>query len=131
MKPTNLSESHDAKIIMQGIHVQLTDAMQSMIREKFGRLFRQANEIIRINVRLHQDQTMGTEHHYTVTAQIEIRGPDIVATADGKDPYALVDDLVEKLDNLLERRHGKRKDKRNHPHGVELDAVLPKIAEQP
>ena len=133
LKPTNLLENLDSKIIMQGIHVQLTEAMQTMIREKLARLFRHGEEIIRINVRLHQDQTLGSEHHYTVTAKIEIRGPDLVATADGKDPYTLFDALVEKLDNLLERRHGKRKGKRNHPHEVELDAALPKlpkIAEQ-
>lgn len=115
---------------MQGIHVELTDAMQSAIREKFGRLLGRNERIIRINVRLHQDQTMGTEHHYTVTGQIEIGGPDLVASVDGKDAYDLLDALVEKLDHLLEKRQGKRKDKRNHPHGVELDASLPKLDEE-
>jgi len=33
---------------------------------------------------------------------------------------------VDKLDRLLLRRHGKEKDKRNHPHGVELTDALPK-----
>jgi hypothetical protein len=31
------------------------------------------------------------------------------------------------LDTLLRRRHGIRKDKRNHPHDVELEANLPKV----
>jgi len=130
MKPTHLSENLDAKIIMQGVHVQLTEALQNAIRDKLSRLLRHNTEIIRINVRLHQDQTLGTEHHYTATAQIEIRGPDIVATVDGKEPYDLLDALAEKLDHLLERRHGKRKDKRNHPHEVELDAALPKTTDE-
>lgn len=130
MKPTNLSENLDAKIIMQGIHVQLTEAMQNAIREKFGRLLRHNEHIVRINVRLHQDQTLGTEHHYTGTAQIEISGPDLVASAEGKEAYGLIDDLVEKLDHLLERRQGKRKDKRNHPHAVELDSALPKLSDE-
>lgn len=129
MKPNNLSENLEAKIIMQGIHIQLTEALQNAIRDKLGRLLRHNDEIIRINVRLHQDQTLGTEHHYTVTAQVEIRGPDLVASVDGKEPYDLLDALAEKLDHLLERRHGKRKDKRNHPHEIELDASLPKTAE--
>lgn len=130
MKPTHLSQNLDDKIIMQGIHVQLTEALQAMIREKFGRLLRHSDEIIRINIRLHQDQTLGTEHHYTATAQIEIRGPDLVASVNGKQPYDLLDLLVEKLDHLLERRQGKRKDKRNHPHEVDLNAALPKVAEE-
>jgi hypothetical protein len=34
--------------------------------------------------------------------------------------------VVENLDAQLRKRAGKRKDKRNHPHGVELDATLPR-----
>lgn len=125
MKPI-ISDDLDSKIIMQGIHIQLTDAMQNVIREKFGRLLRHNEWIIRLNVRIHQDQTMGTEHHYTVTGQIEISGPDLVATADGKDAYDVIDEVVDKLDQLLERRHGKRKDRRNHPQPIDIDAPLPK-----
>lgn len=115
---------------MQGVHVTLTEAMQNVIREKVGRLLNRNERIIRINVRIHQDQTMGADHHYTVTGQIEIGGPDLVASVDGKDAYDLIDALVEKLDHLLERRHGKRKDKRNHPHDVELDVTLPKVGDE-
>jgi putative sigma-54 modulation protein len=128
MKPI-VSDNLDSKIIMQGIHVELTDAMQNVIREKFGRLLRHNEWIIRINVRVHQDQTLGTEHHYVVTSQLEIGGPDLVATAQGMDAYDLIDQVVDKLDHLLERRHGKRKDKRNHPQPVELDAPIPKAEE--
>ena len=126
MKP-NISENLESRIIMQGIHVELTEAMQNVIREKFGRLLRHNERIVRINVRVHQDQTLGTEHHYSITSQIEIGGPDLVASAQGMDAYDLIDEVVEKLDHLLERRHGRRKDKRNHPHDVELDAPLPKF----
>jgi putative sigma-54 modulation protein len=122
----NLPENQDSKLLMQGIHIELTEALQNAIREKFAVLLRHNDYIIRINVRLHQDQTLGNEHHYTATAQIEIGGPDLVATADGKDAYVILDELVERLDNLLERRHGRRKDRRNHPHDIELDANLPK-----
>lgn len=111
---------------MQGIHVELTDSLQSAIRDKFAAILRHNEFIIRINVRLHQDQTIGTDHHYQATAQIEIGGPDLVASADGKDAYVVLDELVEKLDRLLERRHGRRKEKRNHPQEIELDAPIPK-----
>lgn len=130
MKPTHLSQDLDSKILMQGIHVELTEAMQNAVREKFGRLLGKNDRIIRINVRIHQDQNLGTEHHYTVTSQIEIGGPDLVASVGGMEPYDLLDQLVEKLDHLLDRRHGKRKDKRNHPHAVELDVPLPKTDDE-
>lgn len=101
--------------------------MQSVMREKFGTLLRHNDYIVRINVRLHQDQTLGTERHYSGTAQIEIGGPDIVASADGKEAYDVIDELVGKLDRQLKTRQGRRKDKRNHPHAPEIEAPLPKI----
>lgn len=116
-----------SKIIMQGIHVELTAAMQNMIREKFSVLLRHHERIIRIHVRLHQDQNLGQSYHYSATGQIEIGGPDIVATVKGEDAYNILDGLVEKLDEQLRDRHERRKDKRNHPRGVEIDANLPKM----
>jgi putative sigma-54 modulation protein len=118
-----------SKIIMQGIHVELTPGLQQAIYEKFDSLLRHNERIIRLNIRLHKDQTMGKEHHYTATGHIEIGGPDLVAHAGGKDAYAALDELSQRLDELLESRHGRRKDKRNHPHDIELNAALPKIEE--
>jgi putative sigma-54 modulation protein len=117
----------DSRIILQGIHVELTDAMQSVMRGKFEALLRHNEYIVRINVRLHQDQKLGTERHYSATAQIEIGGPDLIASADGKEAYEVIDELVEKLDRQLKSRQGRRKDKRNHPHAPELNAPLPKV----
>ena len=38
-----------------------------------------------------------------------------------------IDLLVDVLDQALRKRHGQQKDKRNHPHSVELaDVSLPK-----
>ena len=128
---TNSSDEQlAAKIIMQGIHVDLTPAMQTAIREKFLVLLRHTERIIRINVRLHQDQKQGQQHHYTATAQVEIGGPDIVANAKGEDAYSLLDNLVDKLDQQLRDRHERRKEKRNHPQDVEIAANLPKLGRE-
>lgn len=112
---------------MQGIHVELTDALQATIRERFAVLFRHNPWIVRIHFRLHKDQQMGNESHYTATGQIEIGGPDLIASVEGKAAYDVIDALAGKLDQLLRRRHGLRKDKRNHPRPVELENPLPKI----
>jgi putative sigma-54 modulation protein len=119
---------HAAKILMQGIHIDLTPALQRAILEKFETLLRHDERIIRLNVRLHKDQRLGNEYHYSATAQVELSGPDLVAHAEDKDAYVALDKLSQKLDQLLERRHDRRKDKRNHPHGIELDADLPKVS---
>jgi len=127
---TNFSDDIGSKIIMQGIHVELTEAMQSIIREKFSVLFRHHERIIRVHIRLHHDQQRGQKHFYTATGQIEISGPDIVATVKGDDAYNALDELVEKLSQQLRDRHERRKDKRNHPQAVEIDATLPKVGPQ-
>lgn len=115
------------KIIMQGVHIELTAALQTFIREKFSILLRHNEWIVRINVRLNQDQVRGNQHHYTATAQLEVRGPDIVATVKGEDAYSVIDGLVDKLDEQVRDRHERRKDKRNHPHDVEIGTTLPKL----
>lgn len=124
---TNNTDDIASKIIMQGIHVELTGAMQRIIREKFSVLLRHHERIVRVHVRLHQDQARGQKHLYTATGQIELAGPDLVASVKGDDAYNLLDALVDKLDELLRDRAERRKDKRNHPHDVELDATLPKV----
>lgn len=123
----NNSDDISSKIIMQGVHIDLTAAMQNIIREKFSVLLRHNEWIVRINVRLHQDQQRGKNHHYTATGQIEIGGPDIIATVKGDDAYNVLDGLVEKLDEQLRERHERRKDKRNRPQEVEIESHLPKV----
>jgi putative sigma-54 modulation protein len=124
---TNNTDDLLSKIHMQGVHVELTAAMQNIIREKFSVLLRHNEWIVRVNIRLHQDQQRGNKHHYTGTGQIEMRGPDIVATVKGDEAYAVLDGLVEKLDEQLRERHERMKDKRNHPQDVEISAELPKV----
>lgn len=113
---------------MQGIQVELTGSLQNAIREKFSLLLRHTPYIIRINIRLHSNQTRGQTHLYRASGQIEIGGPDMNASAEAPDAYDALDLLVGKFTKLLERRHGLRKDRRNHPHHIELHAAIPKVA---
>jgi putative sigma-54 modulation protein len=124
---TKYSDDPASKIKMAGVHIELTAAMQDIIHDKFSVLLRHNEWIVRINVRLRQDQHRGKKHHYTATGQIEIGGPDVVATVKGDDAYNVLDGLVEKLDEQLRERHERRKDKRNHPVDVEIDADLPRL----
>ena len=123
-------EITDTKILMQGIHFELTEAMKEAMREKFSRLFRHNERILRINVRLQKDQKLGTESHYTATAHLEIGGPDLVASAEGKEAYDLMDELVDILDRQLRAKHGKRIEKRRHPQKIDLEAEIPKTGEE-
>lgn len=115
---------------MKGVHVELTDALRNLIRSKFGALIRHNPYIVRIEVHLEKAQKVGTEAIFRASGRIELTGPDLAATDEGKEAYGVLEALAGKLDHLLERRHGLRKDKRNHPKQVELPADLPKVEQR-
>jgi putative sigma-54 modulation protein len=128
MKPSATSDDIGSKIILQGIHMELTPSLQTAIRDKLAVVLRHNPFIIRVNVRLQATQTLGQNHSYRASAQIEIGGPDLNASAEGAEAYDVIDELVAKLTQLLERRHGLRKDRRNHPHEIEVGAEIPKVS---
>lgn len=115
-----------AKVILRGIHLELTDAMRTVFNEKAARLLRHEPRIIRIRIDVELDKTKHAKDHFVAKGVIEINGPDLVASVDSDDAYKSVDLLADKLDGLLRKRHSELKDKRHHPHAVELGAAIPK-----
>ena len=115
-----------AKVILRGIHLELTDAMKAIINEKAARLLRHEPRIDRIRIEVELDKTKTAKHHFISHGRIEISGPDLVVSADSEDAYKSIDLMVDKLDGLLRKRHSELKEKRHHPHGVEIGAPLPK-----
>lgn len=122
----NLPPDLAAKLIVRGIHLDLTDALRVAAAEKTARLLRHNDQIIRLRVDLELDKTHEVGSQFIAKGHIEIAGPDLIASVSSDDGYKSLDLLVDKLDGLLRRRHGLHKDKRNHPHGIDLDTTLPK-----
>lgn len=116
-----------AKVILRGIHLDLTDAMKAVLHEKASRLLRHEPRIIRIRIDVELDKTRSAKDHFVAKGLIEITGPDLVASVDSDDAYKSIDLLVDKLDGLLRKRHSEHKEKRQHPHPVEVDAPIPKV----
>ncbi len=115
-----------AKLILRGIHLNLTDSMKVAIHEKTARLLRHEPRIDRIRIDVELDKTKHAIAHFVAKGHIEIGGPDLIASVDSDDAYKSVDFLMDKLDGLLRKRHSELKEKRHHPHAVELDTSLPK-----
>jgi len=124
-KKTDPSSVAD-KIIAQGIHMDLTDALRASIASKCERLFRHQKRIIRIRVYLEYDKRRTGKPHFIAKGHIEIGGPDMVVTMESEDAYKAIDMMAQKLDRLLRVRASAHKKKRLHPRTVELDAALPK-----
>lgn len=119
--------NHPHEVIVSGIHLELTPSLKTYVREKMERLFRHETHIVRVRVELECDRKHDREHKFIAKAHVELRGPNINAAVDSEDMHKSIDLLVDKLDQCVRKRHGQQKDKRNHPHAVELqDVVLPK-----
>jgi putative sigma-54 modulation protein len=127
MTPEITPETLDEKVIISGIHLDLTEAIKQHVREKASKLLRHESQIVRVRVTLEYHETKSKHGQFTAKGQIQIQGPDINASESGDDAYAAIDKLVSELDRGLRKRSTNRMSKRDKPHGIELDAELPKI----
>ncbi|HVW22446.1 MAG TPA: HPF/RaiA family ribosome-associated protein [Opitutaceae bacterium] len=116
----------DPRVHFQGIHLELTESLAAAIYEKFGALLRHEGHIVRIEVKLQKSQTLGTEHLFDATGRIELRGPDLAARAEGRDAYGVLEALAGRLYRLLEKRHGRRQERRHRLRPAEIGENLPK-----
>lgn len=121
------SSNGSHEVIVTGIHLDLTPSLKFYVREKMERLFRHESHILRVKVELECDREHDKEHKFIAKAHVIVRGPEINATVSSEDCHKSIDLLVDKLDQSLRKRHGRVKDKRNHPRPVEWqDVALPK-----
>lgn len=119
--------AQNPEVIVSGIHLELTPSLKTYVQEKMKRLFRHDGRIVRIRVDLECDRKHDREHMFLVKGHVEVRGPDMNAIVASDEMHKSVDLLVDKLDQLLRKRHSQHKGKRNHPRGVEwTDVALPK-----
>jgi putative sigma-54 modulation protein len=115
------------RVIVRGVHLELTDALKAMAEEKATRLLRHQEHIIRVRLDLEHDKTRAARAVFVAKGHIEIRGPDLVASVASDDLAKSLDAVVDKLDRMLRKRATAAMVKRQHPHGVEIPAKLPKV----
>ncbi len=101
------------KLLVRGLHLDLTPALRAYAAEKVGRLLRRNRRIVRIRTELEHDATAAVGSQFIAKGRIEITGPDLVAAAASDGAYKSIDLLTEKLDRLLHRRAGRRKERRH------------------
>jgi putative sigma-54 modulation protein len=115
-------------IIITGLHLDLTDAIKNAIYEKFSKLFRHDEHIIRMRVEVEHLSHRSPEAAFICKAHIEINGPDLVVSAATEDLYRSIDEVLEKLDRKLRRKHRIDRVKRKNTHEIETDGALSKKA---
>ena len=117
----------EPRIIVRGVHLDLTGALKSIAEEKVIRLLRHQEHIIRVRLDLEHDKKRALHQAFVAKGHIEIRGPDLLASVASDDLYKSLDQLIDKLDRMLRKRACAAKTKRHHPHSVEIPAELPKV----
>src|SRR5262245_27500742 len=123
-----MNSQNNNELIVSGIHLELTPSLKTFVREKAERLFRHEERIVRLRVELECDRNPATGMQFKAKGHIQIQGPDMNATVQADECHKAISLLVDKLDRMLQRRHQLHRVKRNHPHAVELDAEIPKVA---
>ncbi len=117
----------DEKLIISGIHLDLTEGIKAHVREKVTKLLRHESQIVRVRIDIEYHETKSRHGQFTAKGRVEIQGPDLVAGESGDDAYAAIDKTVKELDRLIRKRSTDRLSKRNQLSPVELDADLPKV----
>ncbi len=97
----SLNPSLDQKLILQGIHLDLTEAMKATLTRKAERIFRHRPDILRLRIEV---DGHGQPRVFTAKGHIEIAGPDLQASVTTPDAYTSINLLVDKLDRLLRKR---------------------------
>ncbi len=118
--PSAAPDAIDSKIMVRGIHLDLTPALRAAAVQKAERLLRHENRLLRVRLDLELDESRAPEARFVAKGHIEIRGPDLIASETSDDAYKALDRLADKLDRMLRERTRARRDRRNNrPVGTE------------
>ncbi|MDR0535334.1 MAG: ribosome-associated translation inhibitor RaiA [Puniceicoccales bacterium] len=119
------------QIRITGLNLDLTEALKEHVTGKLAKVIKHNERIVRINVELEYRPSHKHHNEFVAKAQVEVRGPNIVVSIESDDLYKSIDALSEKLTRQVRRRHRLEKEKRNHPHNVDIPVELPKAAVAP
>lgn len=106
--------------------MELTAAIKNMVHEKVEKLFKHEETIIRMRVELSHNN--GKTDPYQAKGHIEIKGEPLIVAESTEDLYKSIDQMVDKLDRKLRQRARLSRVKRKDVSGIEIPAMIPKVA---
>ncbi len=113
--PKPAADAIDPRIMIRGIHLDLTPALRAAAVQKAERLLRHEGRLLRVRLDLELDASRAPEARFVAKGHLEIRGPDLIANEASDDAYRALDRLADKLDRMLRERTRERRDRRNNP----------------
>lgn len=95
------------QIDVTGHHVELTDALNDYVAQKFDRLERHFDNVVDVHVILTVEKLQ-----QKAEATVQISGAKLFADSIADDMYAAIDGLVDKLDRQVKKHKEKLTDHR-------------------
>lgn len=119
----NLDAESAEKILVSGVHLEITPALRESVLKKAARLLRHQIKLVRVRISLEHVKVDRTP--FVAKGHIEIGGPDLIASVASDDGYKSIDLLVDRLDRMLRERIRASADRRNNrPEGTEFRDYL-------
>ncbi|AHF90765.1 ribosomal subunit interface protein [Opitutaceae bacterium TAV1] len=113
------------KLLLRGVHLNLTDAMKASIEGMVERLVRHEPRIDRIRIDVELDHVHSGPQLFIAKGIIELRGPDMIASVSSDDAYKSVHLLIEKLDRMIRKRDSALKGRRHADEPIAVVAAAP------
>ena len=107
-------------LIISGHHLEITPALRSYVQDKLASIARHFDHALDIKVLLSIDTPKGKVGQQKAECSIRMKGQDLFAQSQHTNMYAAIDELVSKLDRLVE----KHKQKRQAGHAVPTGQML-------
>lgn len=101
------------QLTLTGHHVDITESMETYVREKFAKLERHFDNVLDVHVIL----TVEKQRH-KAEATLHVSGNNLFAECEEDDMYVAIDGLIDKLDRQVLKHKSKSKNHhRNHNEG--------------
>lgn len=121
-----MNQTNPPEVIVSGLHFQLTPSLLTFVHQKAARLYRHEERIIRVRVELDCEQKRPGYRWFVAKGHLSSYGPEMNASVSSDNCHQAIALLIDKLDRMLQRRAIFNKEKRNHPHPIDLGWDLPK-----
>ena len=90
-------------LIISGHHVELTPALRSYVQDKLASIARHFDHSIDVKVLLSIETPKGKSGQQKAECNIRMKGQDLFAHSQNANMYTAIDELISKLDRLVEK----------------------------
>jgi putative sigma-54 modulation protein len=99
-------------LIISGHHLEITPALRSYVQDKLASIARHFDHALDVKVLLSVETPKGKVGQQKAECNIRMKGQDLFAHSQHTNMYAAIDELISKLDRLVEKY--KQKTKASH-----------------